>query len=233
MTVPRTAPVGHTGPRVPARRTLRRRADPVLARIRSHPFWRGLRDGTLPPAELARFAAQDATFLVPAYARALARGAAAAPGDGHGELLSSAAAATFGSLPRLRAELPGVGAGPVAGPADPVVRAYASFLLAAPVTASFPGMVGALLPMSWFHLEVSRELAGPAAGGTRYARWVAQFRAHDGFADYLEALLTMADAVAAGATGAQRREFFELFSTAADFELLLADYACSPLPQHH
>ncbi|WP_320065203.1 hypothetical protein [Micromonospora sp. RTGN7] len=235
MTTVRQASPGRTVPAAPAGRepvrpALERVAAPVLDRVRAHPFWRGLRAGTLPAPVLWHFAEQDARFLVPAYARALSRCAALAPRDAHGELLSAAATATFGSLPRLREELAllatavgGAPAAPATTP-DPVVHAYASFLLAAPAT-SFAGAVGALLPMSWFHLAISEELRRHPAGGPRYARWVAQFRAHDGFADYLSGFVGLVEAVAAGCVPAERTHLLELFSTGADYELSFADSA--------
>ncbi|MGC5021024.1 TenA family protein [Micromonospora sp. DT47] len=220
------APAG----REPTRRTLERLAAPVLDRIRSHPFWQGLRAGTLPAPVLWHFAEQDARFVVPAYARALSRCAALAGSDAHATLLSSAATATFGSLPRLREELAmlaaavgGAPAAPATAP-TPVVHAYASFLLAAPAT-SFAGAVGALLPMSWFHLAVSRELRRHPEGGPRYARWIAQFGAHDGFDDYLSAFLTVVGEVATECSAAEREQLLELFSTGASYELAFADSA--------
>ncbi|MEV0232278.1 TenA family transcriptional regulator [Nonomuraea sp. NPDC050786] len=105
-------------------------ARPLVAKVKEHPFWTGLRAGTLPPSSLWYFAEQDARYVVPTYARALARCAALAERDEHGTLLCSAASATFGSLPKLAAGLSELAAGlselaaglsePAAGLSEPV-----------------------------------------------------------------------------------------------------------------
>jgi thiaminase len=205
-------------------------ADPVVAEITEHPFWDGLRSGTLPAAALWYFAEQDARHVVPAYARALARCAALADHDRHGAALCSAATATFGSLPRLADELAGLGAalGERYDAADstpgPHIHAYASFMLAAPAT-SFAAGVGALLPMSWFHLLVSDDLKARHRPGSRYADWIGQYLPHDGYRDYVEALLDMVDEVGGQCSAAERRQLTEHFRLGARHEFAFADTA--------
>ncbi|GLW06776.1 hypothetical protein Misp01_19060 [Microtetraspora sp. NBRC 13810] len=204
-------------------------AGPVLAEIKEHPFWAGLRDGTLPPASLWYFAEQDARYVVPAYARAMARCAALAGHDAHGALLASAASATFGSLPRLAAELAGLAAelgrpGDAPATQGPAIHGYTSFMLAAPA-ASFAGGVGGLLPMTWFHLTVSGDLRDRCAPDSRYAGWIEQYCPWDGYRDYVETYLALVDEVGAECSAGERAELVRQFLLAARHEWSFAEAA--------
>jgi thiaminase len=214
----------------PVQDTLLLVAAPVLEELLQHPFWVGLRTGTLPPECLWYFARQDAEHLVPAYARALARCATVATDHPDAALLCSAAQATFGSLPRLDRELGRLavelgrpGASEV-GAVGPAVHGYASFMLAAPLT-SFAAGLGGLLPMSWFHLWVSENLRSTFDPGTRYARWIDQYCAHDGFQDYIAGFLNLVDTEAHRCSIGEWDALVDCFSTAARSELAFADAA--------
>ena len=127
---------------------LREIREPVLAKVLEHPFWAGLRDGSLPPDALARFVWQDTAFLLPAYARALARCAAAAPGDADALLLGQSVVGTLTARDELResyaALAPELGLPPLgtASPATCATQAYASFFAAASAH-SFSSGIGA------------------------------------------------------------------------------------------
>src|SRR5687768_17290642 len=77
-------------------------AEPVLAKVKEHPFWAGLRDGSLPAESLAYFVEQDTSHLLPAYARALARTAAATRWDAHAALLARSVMGSLEARDRLR-----------------------------------------------------------------------------------------------------------------------------------
>ncbi|MDM4718163.1 hypothetical protein QTQ03_00615 [Micromonospora sp. WMMA1363] len=205
-------------------------AAPLVERVTAHRFWAGLRDGTLPPEALWWFAEQDARYVVPAYARALARCAAGAERAEHAGLLAGAAQATIGSLPRLDRELArlAVSLGRPADPAPagpgPAVHGYTSVMVAAPVT-SFAAGVGALLPMSWFHLLVSDDLRRRADRSSRYGPWIEQYLAYDGFGDYVAGWLSMVDEIVAAGGDEDRSRLVEWFLTGARCELGFADAA--------
>ncbi|MFI7634271.1 TenA family protein [Nonomuraea sp. NPDC049400] len=204
-------------------------ARPLVAKVKDHPFWTGLRAGTLPPSSLWYFAEQDARYVVPTYARALARCAALAERDEHGTLLCSAASATFGSLPKLAAGLSDLAAGlRLAGQdspaARPVIHAYTSFMLAAP-TISFAAGIAGLLPMSWFHLFVSDDLRERCEPGSRYASWVAQYPPGGDYEGYVNAYLAMVDEVGAQCSETDRKRLVEQFLIGARFEWAFADAA--------
>jgi thiaminase (transcriptional activator TenA) len=209
-------------------------AEPVLARVKEHPFWDGLRSGTLPATCLWYFAEQDARHVVPTYARALSRCAAIAAHDAHGTLLSSAASATFGSLPRLEGELArlakmlGKPMGAVGTP-GPMIHAYTSFMLAAPTT-SFAAGVGGLLPMTWFHLTVSSDLMERREPGSRYASWIEQYCPWAGYRDYVETFLNLIDEVGERCAATEKDQLVEYFLLAARHEWAFAEAAWQRQP---
>ncbi|MEV4256190.1 TenA family transcriptional regulator, partial [Spirillospora sp. NPDC049652] len=176
---------------------LREIRDPVLRQVQRHPFWAGLRDGSLPPEALARFVRQDTGFLLPAYARALARCAAFAADDGDAMLLARSAAASLEAAERLR-----VAHGrPDDAEAEPETLAHADFF-AASAAAGFHAGVGALLPMVWFNAEVSDGLRDGVVPGSRHEKWIEVYHPGDGYAHAVRAFLDMADR--AGRDGSAR-----------------------------
>ncbi|MEV4443839.1 TenA family transcriptional regulator [Streptomyces sp. NPDC049577] len=204
------------------RRRLRELAGPLLGQVLEHPFWAGLRDGTLPPEILWHFAEQDARHTVPAYARALARTAALADRDEDGALLAGAAQATFASLTRMHRELAALagrypGLAPAPGITPPTL-AHTSFMTAVSAT-SFGAAVGGLLPMTWFHQQVCRDLRARATPGGRHAWWIDQYCPEDGFHGYVEAYLTLIDDFGRRAPDGQLAALTEAFLHGARYEL--------------
>jgi thiaminase/transcriptional activator TenA len=192
---------------------------PAIGRVRGHRFWTGLRDGTVPVDRLRRFAQQDLALVVPAYARALARCAAVAPREEHAALLAGAAAATFTSLPLLGRALDRLGR-PAGTPEIRAMRDYSSFLLAAPLRP-LTAAVGALLPMTLLHLHVSEVVAARPESNS-YRWWIDNFRAFDGYSEYLAEFLGMVREVGA------EHGWDDLIThavSASEFEIALADSA--------
>ncbi|MQY11621.1 Aminopyrimidine aminohydrolase [Streptomyces sp. RB5] len=210
------------------RAELRRIAKPLAEEVREHPFWRGVRDGSLPAGALWYFACQDARYAVPAYARALARVAAAAERDEDGALLAGASAATFEATLRMDGEL-----GELAGelgrtvepvPVGPVTHAHTSFMTAA-ATASFAAGLGGLLPMTWFHQQVSLDLRQRTKPGSRYERWVRRYIPEDGYHDYVAAYLALVDVFLARCSDREAEALTDSFRLGAAYELAFAESA--------
>ncbi|GAA2150414.1 thiaminase II [Kitasatospora kazusensis] len=204
------------------------RAEPLVAGVLAHPFWAGLRDGTLAPEVLWHFAEQDARYTVPAYARALARTAAAPDRDDHGALLAGAAGATFESLTRMSRELERLserfeGLEPAAG-ITPSTLAHTSFMTAA-ATTSFAAGIGGLLPMTWFHQKVCHDLTERRKPGSRYTWWIDQYCPEDGFHDYVEAYLGMVDDFGRRASDAELAVLGDSFLHGAHYELAFCEAA--------
>lgn len=202
--------------------------DPVLRKVQDHPFWAGLRDGTLPPEALAFFVQQDTGHLLPAYARALARCAAAAPDDADTALLGQSIVGTLDARDKLRrayADLAdGLGA-PALGeqlPIDPATHAHASFFTAASARSFHDGL-GALLPMVWFNAEVSDGLKANVAPGSRYAPWIEVYHPGESYGYAVGAFLDMVDRAGEAASERGRRAIVEQFSISVRYEWAFAD----------
>jgi thiaminase (transcriptional activator TenA) len=207
---------------------LRAVSRPVVAEIVGHPFWAGLRDGSLPATALAHFVTQDTGHLLPALGRAFARCAAAADIDSHTKRLSECAYATVESAPRLRAAFgalaEGFGVGPLdhEDPADPTTLAYCSFLNAAAAT-SFPAGIGAVLPMMWFHMDVCEDLAHRYVPGSRYVPWIDVYNPGERAWPAVREFLGMVDEIGAQASETDRDQLVRSFSAAARYEWAFAD----------
>ncbi|ASO19705.1 thiaminase/transcriptional activator TenA [Actinoalloteichus hoggarensis] len=207
------------------------RAEPLLSKVKDHPFWSGLRDGTLPPECLSHFVEQDTGHLLPAYARALARTAAAAPSDAHTALFGRSAFSSLEARDRLRTaygELAGelgLRAARDDAPVDPATHAHAAFFAAASAT-SFVAGVGALLPMVWFNHQVSDDLLARRSS-PRYAPWIEVYHPGEGYRYAVKGFLAMVDAVAEQASERQRRELVEQFSLSIRYEWAFAETAWS------
>ncbi|GLW06792.1 aminopyrimidine aminohydrolase [Microtetraspora sp. NBRC 13810] len=202
--------------------------EPVLAKVLAHPFWSGLRDGTLPGEALAHFVRQDTAFLLPAYARALARCAASATDDADTHLFGQSIIGTLEAAERLRQAYTGLtgelglpaldGGAPVA----PATHAHASFFAAAGAR-SFHAGVGALLPMVWFNAEVSDNLRRQAAAGSRYLPWIEVYHPGESYRYAVQAFLDMADRAGEECSPAQRRLVVEQFSISIRYEWAFAE----------
>ncbi|MCZ4097847.1 TenA family transcriptional regulator [Streptomyces sp. SID13666] len=207
---------------------------PVLRKVLDHPFWAGLRDGSLPVGSLARFVEQDAGFLLPAYARALARCAAVAPDEADTFLFGQSVTGTLDARDELRSSylslagelgLPELDARPAIHAAT---HAHTSFFTAASAS-SFHAGVGALLPMVWFNAEVSDNLLRNAVPGTRYVPWIRSYHPGESYQYAVQAFRDMADRVGESSSAAQRRVIIDQFSLSIRYEWAFAE-CCAGQP---
>lgn len=211
--------------------------DPVLRKVLDHPFWSSLRDGSLPGEALARFVRQDTGFLLPAYARALARCAAAAPEDADTLLLAQSAVGTLSARDALyrgyTALAPGLGLPELdeKQPAASVTQAHTSFFTAASST-SFHAGIGALLPMVWFNADVSDNLKNSVTPGSLYVPWIQVYHPGESYRNAVWAFLDMVDRAGRSCSPQQRRVIVEQFSTGIHYEWEFAERCLqlAPLP---
>jgi thiaminase (transcriptional activator TenA) len=207
---------------------LREVAEPVLRQVIDHPFWSGMRDGSLPGVALVHFVEQDTGHLLPWFGRAFASCAAVAADDAHAQLLGQCAFATIESAPRLRAALtelaPALGVSPPAArtPAGPTTSAYCSYVRSAAET-SLPAGLGAVLPFMWFHLDVCEDLASRLVRGSRYAPWLEVYHPGEGVWHAVRAFLGMVDGLAEQWSDAERAVLIEHFCFAGRYEWAFAE----------
>ncbi|WP_240135285.1 TenA family protein [Streptomyces sp. MUM 178J] len=211
---------------------LKELAAPALEKVKAHPFWSGLRDGSLPPESLAHFVRQDTAYLLPFYARALARTAAAARTDDYVALLGRSITGTLEARDRLREayrELCGELGAPELGPdgmPDPATHAHCAFFQAASAR-SFAAGFGALLPMVWFNHQVSDDLLKRHTPGSRYARWIEVYHPGEGYGYAVKAFLGAADRLGKELGDAERAELVKHFSVSTRYEWAFAEAAWS------
>lgn len=205
-------------------------AEPVLGKVKDHPFWSGLRDGSLPGEALVRFVQQDTGYLLPAYARALARCAALAAEDSHAMVLGRSICGTLEARDRLRqvfAELAptlDLTAPAEQAPIDPATHAHSAFFAAASAT-SFHAGIGALLPMVWFNFQVSNDLKERQHPDGRYAAWIEVYHPGDTYQYAVKAFLGMVDHLGKHSSSQQRQEILDQFSTGIRYEWSFAESA--------
>lgn len=211
---------------------LRTVAEPMVAELAEHPYWAGLRDGSLPGAALLRFVEQDTGHLLPGFGRAFARCASAAADDASVKLLTRCAFETVLSAPRLRESFASLASTmdvpvPEARPAvDPMTRAYCDTVRAG-AERSFPASIGVLLPFMLFHLEICADLAKRRVAGSRYLPWLAAYEPGEGAAFAVRAVLGIADEFGQQCAPAQRAELLEWFRIGARYEWAFASSAIS------
>lgn len=205
-------------------------AEPVLRKVIDHPFWSGLRDGSLPGEALVHFVQQDTGYLLPAYARAMARCAANATDDAHSVLFGRSALGTLEAKDRLCqafVELaPKIG---IESPTeqdciDPGTHAHCSFFNAAAAT-SLAGGIGALLPMAWFHLNVSKDLVARCHAKSRYEPWIELYQPTEGYQHVVQKFLTTADEIGERSSADERARLVEQFSISIRYEWAFAESA--------
>ncbi len=207
---------------------LRTIAEPVLRQILGHPFWSGLRDGSLPGPALTRFVCQDSGHLLPALGRAFAGCAVLSTVDSQTARLGLCAHATVAAGPRLRgafADLaPSLAVEPPDGPvpADAATLAYCSFLHAAPAT-SFAAGIGAVLPMTWFHMTVCEDLVARSVPGSRYLPWIGVYHPGERARAVTREFLGMVDEIGELVPARDRDELTGYFTLGARHEWAFAD----------
>ncbi|MFD9910207.1 TenA family protein [Streptomyces sp. NPDC059063] len=211
---------------------LRAAAQPLLDKLKDHPFFVGLRDGSLAGGALLHFARQDADFLLPGYGRALARTAAQAHDHAHAMVFAKMAVGTLEARQAMAmgydimADQLGDGHDDSwrAVPANPVTHAYTTFLASASAS-SLAEAVGALLPCSWFYIQIADDLRDRHDPGARYAEWVKALHPGDDFREVLDELLTVVDEVGERCSADDRARLAANFVTAARYEWSFIDAA--------
>lgn len=205
-------------------------AEPVLRKVVDHPFWAGLRDGTLPGEALAHFVQQDTGYLLPTYGRAMARCAATATDDSLSVFFARGAFGTMEAKDRLRVAFvelaPSIDVDPfVAQTAiDPLTHAHCSMFTAAAAT-SLPAAIGALLPMAWFNQNVSKDLVERVTPGSRYTKWIELYQPAEGYSHVVQRYLSAADAVGEHCSAQDRRVLVEQFTLSLRYEWTFAESA--------
>ena len=149
-----------------------RAAAPSWDAVLSHPFVRGLGDGSLREQAFRFYIRQDYLFLID-YGRLLSLGAARAPRLSWMRAfasLSSSVLETEMSLHREFAARWDV-SDLESERAAPATSAYCNFLLRTASLGDFGELAAAVLPCMWSYAEIGASLAGSATSD-RYREWI-------------------------------------------------------------
>src|SRR5690606_14126036 len=122
---------------------------------------------------------------------------------------------------------PGLGLDPSAGrgPIGPLTHAHCCFFEAA-AARSLHAAVGALLPMTWFNYQVSRNLVEHHFPGCRYAGWIAAYQPPEGYYEHVvRRYLDLVDELGTRCSQEQRRTLVEYWSIGLRYEWMFADSA--------
>ena len=201
---------------------LREAAAPVWEAKLSHPFVRGIGDGSLPEDRFRFYVRQDYLFLID-YGRLLALGAARAPrpewmrrfaGLAHAVLesemdLHRQFAARWGiTVEQLETER-----------TARATAAYCDYLLRTAALGDFAELAGALLPCMWSYAEIGARLAGDGLPGHEgYAEWIAMYAGEE-FQELAAWARELTDAAAADVAGPGRLRMHTAFRTSSEHEL--------------
>jgi thiaminase/transcriptional activator TenA len=196
------------------------RSAPVYRAILEHPFLSGLTDGTLPRDRFVFYLIQDSAYLRD-FARALEVLADKAPREEWAALLRTHARETLAEEVSMQDDLfarYGVSKPEqLAAPRAPDAFAYTRFLLAAVHEGSFGEGLAALLPCYWIYWEVGRELGRRGSPEPGYQRWIDAYSS-EAYGETVRQVVAIADAVAAGASPAERERMSENFLIGSRYE---------------
>lgn len=172
----------------------------LRAACRSHPFVRGLADGSLPPAVFARWIVQDWRYLQ-TYVEVLEAVADAAPTPAARQRWRETAALTRDEeldLHRAFAERFGLGAEDLDDAPDwPATAAYTAFLRTS-AARSYACGVAALVPCGVGYVTLAQALAaGPPPADPRYVDWIRTY-ADPVFAEAVDWMESELDAAGGG-----------------------------------
>lgn len=203
-------------------RELQERHAPIFARVREHPFVRGIGDGTLPVERFRFYIEQDYVFLIE-YSRALALAVAKGrelAGMAHFAELLHATLNVEMALHRGYAAKFGLADADLAAvAAAPTTYAYTRHLLATAYAGSVAEIGAALLPCQWGYGELGRALAeaGEPADQPLYAEWIRMY-AGEAYGQLVAGLVAGFDALAAQESDAGRQRLADLFLVSARYE---------------
>jgi thiaminase (transcriptional activator TenA) len=199
--------------------------EPIYAAILSHPFLRGLTDGTLSREAFRFYVVQDALYLRE-FARALSVAAARAPQDDWIIMFNEHSANALRVERALHEsffrEFDLTREAVAATPLAPVNQAYTSYLLAVAYGAPFHENVAALLPCYWIYAEVGRALERAGSPEPLYARWIGTYASEE-FAAVVRAVLDAVDALAEGLGPREREAMRRHALTTARYEWMFWD----------
>ncbi len=196
-------------------------ARPMWEAQLSHPFVRGIGDGSLEVDRFKRWVSQDYLYLKE-YARLFAWAVAKADRlesmGWYAGVLNLTLNTEMG-LHRAYAERFGIGAQELEAQSTwPTNRAYTDFLIRTAADGDMADLVAALLPCAWGYAYVARQLTkGRPPDDERYAEWIRQYTSAE-FVEAAEWLKGEMNRLAKGAPQDKRRRLLDIFLLSSRYE---------------
>ncbi len=197
-------------------------AAPQIEAMMTHPFVRGIGDGTLSADRFKHFMTHDYVYLID-YARCLAMGTVKAPDL---ETMSWFAGAvdhilnTEMSLHRSYCAGIGISAAELEATRHaPTTYSYTSYLLRVAQIGSFGELIAAIVPCIWGYWQVGERLAadGEPVDAPHYAEWIRMYAGEESKAVALEAR-AICNRVAQTAGSQERAAMREAYITCTRYE---------------
>jgi thiaminase/transcriptional activator TenA len=207
---------------------LRERANEIWEAQHSHPFVRGIADGTLPPERFRMWMRQDYLFLID-YGRMLAYAAARAPDLATMRRMAELTYSTLEGemdLHRSYAAELGISATELEGEEmAPTTRAYTDFLVRSAAAGDFAELLAALLPCMWGYNEIGERLAQrPPPDEQAYAKWIEIYSSEE-FAQLARWCRELMDEAGASLSSGAERRVEDAFLTSSRYELAFWEMA--------
>ncbi len=207
---------------------LHRIGQPIWEAQHSHPFVRGIGDGTLYIDKFKFWVRQDYLFLID-YARLLALAAVRAPDLPTMRRFAELAHSTLSvemELHRAYASEFGISLTDLEGEEKaPTTQAYTDFLLRVAAVGDFSELVAALLPCMWAFCEIGQRLAqGSRPADPRYAKWIDMYSSVE-FVVLAGWCRDLVNGIAAESAEEAQRRMQEAFLKSSRYELQFWDMA--------
>ena len=193
---------------------------PLFNKILSHPFIRGLTDGSLQLESFQFYVIQDALYLRE-FARALSIVAAKAPEEESMIMFNEHAANALRVEQSLHAgffkDLGLSDADVRKTPMAPTNLAYTSYLLCVAYARPFHELLTTVLPCYWIYWEVGKALRAKGSQKSLYQRWINTYGGEE-FGKVVQAVLALTDQTALALSTAQREAMTHHFTTTSRYE---------------
>ena len=194
---------------------------PVYSKTLSHPYLKGLADGSLARAKFDFYLQQDSHYLR-AFAQALNVIASKAPREEWAITLTKHSIEALEVERALHKSL--LGSKKMPAELAPSNYAYTSHLLAIAHRGTFAEGLAAVLPCYWIYWEVGKELKRAGSKNKDYQRWIDQY-ADPQYGKTVQQVLDMMNAEASRITETERVAAARHFLTSARYEYLFWDAA--------
>lgn len=207
---------------------LREIADPIWEAQHTHPFVRGIGDGSLDVQKFGYWLRQDYLYLID-YARLFAAGVLRAPDlptmTTMAQLVHEILHTEMG-LHRSYVAESGITVEDMERETKaPACQGYTDFLLRTATTGDFGELLAALLPCMWGYAEVGQRLAeGGMPDDERYARWIGMYASEE-FAELVKWCRGLVDRVAEDLPDDARTRMEEAFVISSRYELAFWEMA--------